>query len=171
MVDVDDLRFPLPPRVFEHARLDHVEHVRVAVVVVADILLIEPRQPRQLVRRADVLHVPLRDHLLAVGIDRRPEHEDRRCRESPWCRASCALLSEIVEELRRVLRPRDFGRMQSAVDVHEGLALVREFLRRRVGKPLRVRQPARDLAIAIDLAEVLGRRDQRVSTSTRPWLV
>jgi hypothetical protein len=76
MMHVDDLRLPLPPRVLEHARLDHVEHVGVAVVVVADVLLIQARQPRQLVRRADVLHVPLGDHLLAVRIDRRPQHED-----------------------------------------------------------------------------------------------
>ena len=59
-----------------HARLDHVQHVGVAVVVVADVLLIELRQSRQLVRRADVLHVPLGHHLLAVGIDRRPQHQD-----------------------------------------------------------------------------------------------
>jgi len=45
MVDVDDLRLPLPPRVLEHARLDHVQHVGVTVVVVPDVLLIQPRQP------------------------------------------------------------------------------------------------------------------------------
>jgi hypothetical protein len=42
---VDDLGFPLPPGVFDHARLDHVEHVGVAVVVVPDVFLVEARQP------------------------------------------------------------------------------------------------------------------------------
>jgi hypothetical protein len=75
MVDVDDLRFPLTPGVFQGARFHHVQHVGVAVVVVAGVFLIQLRQAGELVRRADVLHVPLRDHLLAVGIDTRPEHQ------------------------------------------------------------------------------------------------
>jgi hypothetical protein len=56
MVHVDDVRLPLPPRVLHHARLDHVEHVGVAVVVVADVLLIEPgqRHPLRFLGRADL---------------------------------------------------------------------------------------------------------------------
>ena len=41
VMDVDDLRFPLAPEILHQARLDHVEHVAVAVVVVADVFLIE----------------------------------------------------------------------------------------------------------------------------------
>ena len=45
VLHVDDLRFPLPPRVLDRARFDRVQHVRVAIVVVADVLLIQARQP------------------------------------------------------------------------------------------------------------------------------
>ena len=78
VVHVNDVRLPLPPRVLHDARLDRVEHVGVAVVVVADVLLIEPRQIHALrfVRRADARHVVVGDHRLAVGIDRRPQHQD-----------------------------------------------------------------------------------------------
>ena len=88
-----------------HARLDHVQHVGVAVVVVADVLLIQPRQARQLVRRADVLHVPLGDHLLAVGIDRRPQHQDDVV-EHRLDLGLVGAADEVVGEQRRVLRSR-----------------------------------------------------------------
>ena len=60
-------------------------------------------------------------------------------------------VDEVVEELRRVRPAGDFGRVQAAVDVHERLAFVRELLRLGVGQTLRVGEPPRDLAIAIDL--------------------
>ena len=60
-----------------------------------------------------------------------------------------------------MLRAGDFGRVQAAVDVDERLALARQRPRLRFGQALRVRQPPRDLAVAIDLLEVLRRRDQR----------
>ena len=41
VLHVDDLRLPLAPRALNDARLDHVEHVRIAVVVVADVLLVQ----------------------------------------------------------------------------------------------------------------------------------
>ena len=99
MVHVDDVRLPLPPRVLHHARLDHVQHVGVAVVVVADVLLIETRHRRRRVRRAEPRHVPVGHHLMAVGIDRRPQHQDhvvenrrdlRLARPGAGCRRAAA---------------------------------------------------------------------------------
>ena len=68
---------------------------------------------------------------------------------------------EVVEQLRRVLRAGDFGRVQAAVDVDERLALAREPARLGVGQSLRMRQPPRDLPVVIDLREILRRRHQR----------
>ena len=160
VVHVDDLRLPLPPGVLEHARLDHVEHVGVAVVVVADVLLVELRQARQLVGRADVLHVPLGHHLLAVRVDGRPQHQDDVV-EHRLRRRLVRPADEVVGEERRVLRPGDFGRVQAAVDVDERLAFARERLRLGVGQPLRMRETLPDLAVPIDLRQVLRRRHQR----------
>ena len=53
--------------------LDLREHEPVAVVVVADVVVIQPRQPPPLVLRAEVLAVVVGDHRLAVGIERRDE--------------------------------------------------------------------------------------------------
>ena len=96
---VDDLRLPLPPRVLHHARFDHVEHVAVAVVVVADILLVELRHRRDLERRADVAAIPLRHHLLAVRVDGRPQQQD-----------------DVLEDVRRTpdRRPWTAGRRPAA---------------------------------------------------------
>ena len=160
MVHVDDLRLPLPPGVLEHARLDHVQHVGVAVVVVADVLLIQPRQARELVRRADVLHVPLGDHLVAVGIDRRPQQDDDVV-EHRFGIGVVRAVDQVVEQLRDVRRTGDFRRVQSAVDVDEGFAFAREPACLGVGQPLRMREPARDLAVPIDLSQVVRRRHER----------
>src|SRR6185295_4904427 len=51
--------------------------------------------------------------------------------------------------------------MQSAVDVDERFAVARELARLALAQSLRMREAARDLAIAIDLREVVGTRDQR----------
>ena len=162
VVHVDDVRLPVAPGLLDDPRLDHVQHVGVAVVVVADVLLIELRQSGQLIRRPDVRHVPFAHHLLAVGIDRRPQHqnhvvEDRLGRRLVGLRPA----DEVVRELRRVLRAGDFGRMQTAVDVDNRLAFAGELTRRRVGQPRRMRQPLCNLPIALDLIEVLRVRDER----------
>ena len=162
MVNVDDVRFPVAPRLLDDTRLDHVEHVGIAIVVVPDILLIELRQAGELVRRADIRHVPLAHHLLAIGVDRRPEHEDdvvENCLGSDL--VHLRPIDEVVGEQWRVLGPCDFCRVQAAVDVHERLALTRELTRRRVGEPGGMRQALRNLAIALDLLEILRARNER----------
>ena len=168
MVHVDDLRLPLPPRVLDDARLDHVQHVRVAVVVVADVLLIQLRQARQLVRRADVLHVPLGHHLLAVGIDRRPEHQDDVVEDRLGLRLR-RRAEQIVREQRRVLRAGDLGRVQPAVDVHERLAVARQASAPRPRSDRRgCASRCHDLAVAIDLRAGSPASRSARSTSSGP---
>ena len=77
VMDINDVGFPQPPGVLERPRLDHVEHVGVPVVVVANIFLIQLRHRRDgRVGRRRVLHLPLRHHLMTVGVDGRPEHQN-----------------------------------------------------------------------------------------------
>src|SRR3954465_2049231 len=76
MMNENDLRLPLPPCVLENAGFDHVQHVGVAIVVVSYVLLVEKWKLGLLVRRSDILHVPVGDHLLSVRVDGRPQHED-----------------------------------------------------------------------------------------------
>ena len=69
VVDVDNLRFPVPPRPPDDSRFPHVEHVGVAVVVVPYVFLIELVQRRDLVGRAHVGAVPVHNDVLTVGVE------------------------------------------------------------------------------------------------------
>ena len=55
--------------------------------------------------------------------------------------------------------PGDLGGVEAAVDVHERAPFARERARLLVGESLGMREPLRDLAIVIELREVLGRGD------------
>jgi hypothetical protein len=123
---------------------------------VPDVLLIQPRQARELVWGADVLHVPLGHHLLPVRVDRRPQEEDHVVEDGFDVRIGRAA-HEVIEELRRVLRSGDLRGVQAAVDVHECPAVTRQLACVGVGQPLGMRETPRDLAVAIDLAEVVRR--------------
>ena len=59
----------------------------------------------------------------------------------------------------QLLRAEDLGGVESAVDPDYGLAFLRQRARGVVGQALRQRQAARDLLVAIEFLEVLGRRD------------
>ena len=73
----EHLRMPLrveEPR--QVAVLRHVHHERVAIEVVAGVLVIQPRHRPALVRRALLLPVPVDDQPMAVGIERRDQDDD-----------------------------------------------------------------------------------------------
>ena len=143
------------------ARLDHVEHVAVAVVVVADILLVEVRHPAGLVRRADMLAVPVDDHVLPVGIERRPQHEDNVAKD----RVDLGIVfgrQQLVGERHRQLVVGDFAGVHAAVDVDDDLAVVRQLLGLFVGQPARIGQPLRDVDVLLEVADVVGGRDHRI---------
>ncbi len=160
VVHVDDLGLPLAPGVLHDARFDHVEHVGVAVVVVADVLLVQARHARQLVRRADVLHVPVRDHLLAVRVDCGPEHQHDVVEHRPDLRLGRPA-DQVVGQQRRVLAARHLRCVQAAVDVHERPALPRERARLRLAHRTGVRQAQGDLAQPIEVRQVGGARNER----------
>ena len=126
VLHVDDLRLPLAPRARDDlARLDHVQHVGVAIVVVADVLLIQlvaAAQPRTASRRSrdtssTTMFWPsglidghsIRTTLSRIGL----------------IFGSSACDEQVVGELDRVLRAGDLGRVQAAADVDERLALAR----------------------------------------------
>ncbi len=158
--DVDDVRLPLAPEVLEHPRLDHVDHVAVAVVVVADVFLVEPRQPRPLVRRVGVLHQPLAHHLHPIRVHRRPQHHDVVGQDLLDDRIARPA-EQVVGQLRRHLGAGHLGGVAAAVDVDEGASLARERPRLGVGQVLGVGQALSNLAQAVELREVGRGRDQR----------
>ena len=87
------------------------------------------------------------DDVLAVGIDRRPQHQDDVVEDRLHLRV-VGVREQVVGELQRVLAAGDFGRVQPAVDVDEGLPFARQPVRLGVGQPFRVREPLGDLAVA-----------------------
>ncbi len=69
VVVVHDLRFPIPQNPSDNPRLDHVEHVAITIVVVADVALVQAWHGSDFVRRSQVGPIPLRYHGLTVGVD------------------------------------------------------------------------------------------------------
>ncbi len=160
MVVVDDLREPLA---IEHPvdvhRLRLVHHVEVAVVVVPHVLLVQPRQVAgAALLRIRVPHVPVGDQLHAVGVGVRGQ--DDHIPEDAH-RLLVGLAGELVDGLDQLLGAEHLGGVQAAVDPDHGLAFLRERTRLVVGQALGVGQPPGDLAVAVQLLEVLGRRDDR----------
>ena len=156
---VEDLRLPFARHPGRHPRLDLVDHVAVAVVVVADVLLVEEGRRGDFVRRAQVGAVPLGDHRLTVGVDRRPQHEDHVVEDGGDFGVVVARY-EVVGELDGVLVRRDFAGVQPAVDVDEGTAFVGERTGVGVGEAAGVGEAERDFAVPVQVAQVLGARDE-----------
>ena len=134
------------------------QHEPVAVVVVADVVVVEPRHPAALVPRAEVLPVPLGLHDLPVGVDRRQEEEDHLV-EAPL-RLGVLGGGERVRPLHRHLRRADLGRVDVAGDEEEDLALADERLGLGLREAPRVGDPARDLLEALLVREVRLGRDR-----------
>ncbi len=73
---VEHLRIIFELGAGDHLRLDHVVHVAVAIVIVADVFLPQPGRVAHLVRRAEIAAVPFGHLILAIGIDGEPEQQD-----------------------------------------------------------------------------------------------
>ncbi len=72
MLVVDDLRVPLVVHDLGHSfGFRHVVHEEIAIVVVADIVVIKLRRSRLLEWRAELALVPLADDLETIGIHHR----------------------------------------------------------------------------------------------------
>ena len=110
-----DRREPVVPQQLRgELALDLREHVHVAVVVVADVLLVEPRHRRRLELGAEVLVVPVDHHDLAVGVEARHEQEDHVVEDVLHARRRVG--GQPVDQLERHLRRADLGRVDAARD-------------------------------------------------------
>ena len=160
VVIVHDLRIPLGVHHAAHvARLGQRVHVRVTVVVVARVLLVEARNtagaPAQ---RVGLAHVPVRHQLHAVGVGVR--HEDDRVTQEAL-RFVVGAAHDLPRGLDQLLCAEHFGGVQAAIDPDDGLAFVRQAARFGLGDAFGTREPCTDLAIAILVPQILGRRDDR----------
>lgn len=160
MVVIENLREPLA--------IQHAVHVfglglrraeEVAVVIVADVLLVELRQS---VQRAllghGVAHVPVGRQVVAVGI--RVHEQNDAVVQNPH-RLFVGAADEVVDHLAELLRAEHFGRMQTAVDPHDRFAFLRQRARLRVGEALGVRELFGDLFVSRELLLILGRGHNR----------
>ena len=102
----------------DHLLFFHVEHEAVAVVVVADVLLIEPGHGADFVLGADVLAIPVNDAVLAVGVERGPENQDDLIEDGINLRVALRG-DQLVGQRHGVLRARDLVGVQAAIDVDD----------------------------------------------------
>ena len=83
---VHDFREPfLVQHACDEPRLDLRQHEPVAVVVVAHVLVVQPRQRTAFVARAFVTPVPAHDRVEAVGIHRRDHQHDHGVEQPAQC--------------------------------------------------------------------------------------
>ena len=97
----------MSPGAGDHARLDHVQHVGVAVVVVADVLLVQLFQRSHFVGSPHIIPIPVHHDVLAVRIERRPQQDDDIL-ENGLDLGVVGVGQEVVCQLDRVLCARHF---------------------------------------------------------------
>ncbi|MNJ31664.1 hypothetical protein D3C77_263080 [compost metagenome] len=158
VVVVDDLREPLAEELpVDVGRLGHGRQVVVAVVIVADVLLVQLGDAGELtLQRILVAHVPGRDQLPPVRVQRR-EQDDDVVQDAR--RLGVLGRQPFIEGGDQGLGRHRLGRMQAAVDPDHGLALGGQGAGLGLADALGLGQAARDLLIAVDLGQVLGRGD------------
>ena len=153
---VEDLREPLTVQdIGDEPSLALGDHEPVAVVVVADIRMVEPRNRPAFPRGAEPPPVPLRDDLLAVGIRRRNQ-QHHRLLERPL---KSVVRRESPRQRHRHLRGGNLAAVDVALDEdHARLRLEQAvFLVRH--ERSRVRQPRLRRADLGQPGDVPRRRD------------
>ncbi len=155
---VHDLREPFDEQLAVHVGgFLHVRHVEIAIVVMADVLRVEPRQARHAaLQRILFAHVPRRDEFLSVGIRERIEPDD--VVQKPH-RFRIVAAGHLIHHFHFLLRADRLGGMQSAIDPDDGFAFARQRVRLIVGQSLGMRKPRRNFLIVIELLQVLWRRN------------
>ena len=140
-------------------RFRQVQREAVAVVVVAGVLLVQPWRIRRLVRRADILHVPVGDHLRAVGIDRRQHDADDVVEDCASPLRRCATGSR-----RRTPPPSGPPPLRSSAARSSGSSRpcrrTISFRASASGQAARIGEPRVQLPKLFQLREVGGRRDE-----------
>ena len=150
------------PLTVEEARqqpvLLQVQHERVAVDVVAGVLVVEPRDRAAFERGVLVLAVPVGDHRVAVRVERREQHEHDLAQDRQRTRVACG--GQAVEQLVGRLRRRHFRPVDAAADGHHHRLVVGDLPRFRLRQPARVREPPVGRLDRVQASEVLrGRHD------------
>ena len=149
-----------------HACLLLREHEPVAVVVVADVPVVQVGI--HAVERRALRLVPVVDHqVLAVGILRRHHQHHRVIEDLPD--PIGVLRGQPVDDVDDGLAVADLGGVDGGVDEVEGLALACERPRLGIAQPARVGQPPVDLHQPVELRQVPRRADaqQRIAVSHR----
>ena len=150
---VEDDREPLLVELLgEDARLLLREHEPVAVVVVADVLLVEPRHGAAFPGRAERLLVPVDHEIEPVRIRARDEDDDAVVEDLAGRRV--VLRREIVGEFHRHLSRGDLGGVKAARHEEDRARLLEE-LRLVLGlQAPGVGEQALDLPDAVEVLEV-----------------
>ncbi len=136
----------------------HVVHIAVAIVVMTDVFLVEIRQRADLVGCTHILPIPCDHFVLTVRIERRPQHQDHVIENRVYRRIALGR-NQLVAKQDGLLSTGDFGGVQAAVDVDDGLAFARQRLGLFVGETPALGQAARDVLIFVKLRQIPRRGD------------
>ncbi|MNQ42812.1 hypothetical protein D3C85_565210 [compost metagenome] len=158
VVVVDDLREPLAEELaVDVGRLGHGRQVVVAVVIVADVLLVQDRDRGELaLQRVRVAHVPVGDQLHPVRVQRR-EQDDGVIQNAQGLGVLGG--QPFMHGGDQGLGRDGLGRVQTAVDPDHGLALGGHGAGFVFGDAFSLGEATRDLLIAVQVGQVLRRRD------------
>ena len=92
-------------------RLFQIQHEPIAIIIVPAVFLVQLRQARQLVRRADILAVPVGDLIEPIRIDHRNLHQDNVV--SNPARLLRLIRQHLVSQVRGLLYGSNFACMQT----------------------------------------------------------
>ena len=131
----------------------------VAVVVVADVFLVQARQAGGAApQRIGIPHIPVGDEVVAVRV-RVDEQDDAVVEEPQGLRVVPA--DHLIDHLGELLRAERLARVQAAVNPHDCFPLGRECPCLVIAEALRQCQPAGDVAILLQVPVIGWRGDNR----------
>ena len=111
-----------------------IRDVEVAVVVMADILLIQARKARRRAfRRFPFSHIPVRHQVQPVGVHAHRKQDDV-IQDPQGLGVSPA--GHLINQLHQLLRSQNFGRVQPAVYPDDGAPLAGQSAGLLIRKPL-----------------------------------
>lgn len=160
MVVVDDAGEPLDGHLAVHVGGFYLAgEEKIAVVVVADVLLVEPGEVRHAALEGIFFaHVPVGDEFLAVGVGQ--DAEDDVVVEDTESFGVVAA-DELVDGLHKLLGADGFGGVEATVDPDYGFAGLGEVMGLSFGDALGQSEAAGDVFVLLEVLLVLGRRDDR----------
>ncbi len=134
------------------------QHVPVAVVVMAGVLVVQLRRERALPGRAQRALIPVGDDVHAIGVQRRNQ-DQHRIRED---RARRGIIGgcHTVSEQNGAVGGSGLVGVNGAGDHYDDAALIDQRLRHGGRRGARIGKPALDLAVMRQRPEVLGGADQ-----------